>query len=301
LLAGQTLSFQTAPVTASETPFTFVAIGDYGRSGNEPVRDQLLLDSFQFIVTTGDNAYNNGRYNEFDTRVFQVYGDIFSQVGLYPTLGDHDYGSDEGAPYLDLFDLPDQAWRAADKERYYSFDYGNAHFVALDSIGPLGEDDQDASDDMFDWLRDDLSQTNQVWKIVFFQAPAYTGFSQTSQVRQKLTPIFEEYGVDLVLTGHSHLYERSWPMLDDEIVIEGGIIYLITGAGWQSTFDCTNGSWVAYSYCGDDNNLGMYARISVNGNSLTIDGIDQNGTLRDSITISKDTGPNLFLPVILNQ
>lgn len=123
-----------------------------------------------------------------------------------------DYQTKAGAPYLDLFDLPQNAWRASDQARYSSFDYGNVNFVALDSNALLYSSDKAASDDMFDWLRADLEQTEQLWKIVVTHLLVYsTGPHQAdSQIAQaKSSPIFETYGVDLVLSGHERIYQRS--------------------------------------------------------------------------------------------
>jgi hypothetical protein len=63
----------------------------------------MLLDSFRFILSTGDNAYYDGTYSQFDANVFQIYQGIFSKAAVFPTLGNHDYHTDDGAPYLDIF------------------------------------------------------------------------------------------------------------------------------------------------------------------------------------------------------
>jgi phosphodiesterase/alkaline phosphatase D-like protein len=194
LLPDELLSFQTAPRAGSTAPFTFVVFGDYGigSDSQRQLRDQMLLDSFRFILSTGDNAYHDGTYSQFDANVFQIYQDIFSKAAVFPTLGNHDYHTDDGAPYLDIFDLPPNAWRAGDVERYYAFDFGNVHFVALDSNVPMDVNDSAASDDMFDWLRSDLSQTAQPWRVAALHHPAYSAGSHgsDSQVQSKLVPIF---------------------------------------------------------------------------------------------------------------
>ncbi|MEW5959086.1 MAG: fibronectin type III domain-containing protein [Chloroflexota bacterium] len=150
LLPDQTLSFQTAPPPGSATPFSFIAFGDYGNNttSQRRLRDQMLRDSFRFILTTGDNTYENGAYREFDTNVFQIYPILFSRAPLFPILGNHDYYADQAASYLDIFDLSPNAWRSQDRERYYSFDYGNVHFVALDTDRPMWVDDAVADDDI---------------------------------------------------------------------------------------------------------------------------------------------------------
>lgn len=293
LLPEEILTFKTAPQTGSTTPFTFLAFGDYGRgsSSQKRLRDQMLLDSFSFILSTGDNAYSDGTYSDFDQKVFPIYSDIFKRAAIFPTLGNHDYHTNAGAPNLDLFDLPGNAWRPEDIERYYSFDYGNVHFVALDSNTPLSVSDDAASDDMFDWLRADLSQTTQLWKIVAFHHPAYsTGrHGSNSRVQSRLVPIFEEYGVDLVLTGHDHIYQRSKPMRQGQetTVEQGGIVYVVSGAGHQASYPCGTASWSVIAYCSES--YGLYTRITVDGGRLTGEAIDETGTVKDYFVLEQNS------------
>lgn len=289
LLSEEILSFKTAPPTGSTIPFTFLAFGDFGMdsSSQKRLRDQMLRDTFNFVLTTGDNAYKNGTYDQFDQKVFQVYGDVFKRSAIFPTLGNHDYRENDGAPYLDLFDLPDNAWRSDDIERYYSFDYGNVHFVGLDSNIPLSAADDAAGDDMLDWLRYDLSQTTQDWKIVAFHHAAYsTGkHSSNSRVQSRLVPIFEEFGVDLVLNGHDHIYQRSKPLRGGQVttVEEGGIVYIVSGAGSRASYACGEADWSAVTYCSES--YGLYSRITVSGASLVVEAIDEEGTIKDYYTI----------------
>jgi 3',5'-cyclic AMP phosphodiesterase CpdA len=249
----------------------------------------MELDTFDFILTTGDNAYDNGDYSEFQSKVFQVYENLFSRVPIYPTLGNHDYKTNSGAPYLDFFDLPQNAWRSSDVERYYSFDYANVHFVALDSNIPLDADDSAASDDMYDWLHADLGRTTQTWKIIaFHHAPYSTGPHGTDErALSRLVPILEKYGVDLVFNGHDHIYERSQPLHSGRTTTPdlGGIVYIVSGAGSAASYSCSSASWVAVSYC--SKSYGLYARLNVNGNALTVEAVDENGQSKDTYVMNK--------------
>lgn len=287
----QTLSFRTAPSRGSTKSFTFAAFGDFGKNSDSQkrLRDRMARDSLRFLVTTGDNAYDAGRYTEFATNVFQIYGNVFSKAAVFPTLGNHDYATSSGGPYLDLFSLPRNARRAADQERYYSFDYGNVHVVALDTNTLLNATDSAADDDMFDWLRDDLSRTTQPWKIaVMHHAPYSTGsHGSDSRVRAKLVPIFEQYGVDLVLSGHDHIYQRTKPLRGGQMttVAQGGIVYVVTGAGAAANYSCGSADWLAVAIC--SSNSAIYNRIQVNGSTLTVEAIDDAGTVRDSFSLSQ--------------
>lgn len=133
---------------------------------------------------------------------------------------------DRGMPYLDIFSLPAQGEAggvASGTEQYYAFDYANVHVVSLDS--QLSIRDTEQRQTMKTWLKRDLAANEKDWTIVIFHHPPYTKSSHDSDeggpitadidlpivlIRKELTPIFEEFGVDFVYSGHSHTYERSW-------------------------------------------------------------------------------------------
>jgi 3',5'-cyclic AMP phosphodiesterase CpdA len=157
------------------------------------------------------------------------------------------------------------------------------HIAVVDSDAPLDVTDSAATDDMLDWLRADLAQTQQPWKIVAHHHPAYSTSQpgSDSRVQSKLVPIYEAYGVNLVLTGHRHNYERTLPLRGGQVTTTaaGGIVYVVSGAGAAADGSCGTASWVAVSYCSQ--NYGLYSRISVNGNALTVEAVDAKGVVKD--------------------
>lgn len=291
MLPQRSLSFQTGPMVGSNVPFTFIAMGDFGNGSpsQRQLSNQLRRDAFQFILTVGDNSQGEGTYLQYDETVFQVYQDIFCKAGLFTAMGNHDYPTDNGTPYLSLFDPPRNALQDQDIGRYYSFDYGNVHFVVVDSNIPLDVDDAIADDDMFDWLRMDLSQTAQPWKIVSCHHPPYnTGdHGSDERVRTKLIPIFEEFGVDLVLSGHQHNYQRSKPLRGGQVTTsdEGGIVYIISGAGSTARHAVGDADWLAASVGSVKH--GLYNRITASGDHLRIEAIDHQGETHDACTLVK--------------
>ncbi|GEM_PF-410355 len=222
---------------------------------NNPVNKNEAVDLFLLL---GDNAYIDGTDEQWQGAVFDLYTDILSQSAVWPTIGNHEMGSGElnptgtkvihypGAsttadpnhylsrenltprrmPYLDIFTLPTDGnvgGVASGTEQYYSFDYGNVHFVSLDS--QLSARDKTQRDAMRTWLISDLSSNQLDWTVVIFHHPPYTKGSHDSDelpssyfgidtpiidMRKEFTPVFEDYGVDLVYGGHSHSYERSY-------------------------------------------------------------------------------------------
>ena len=286
-----TFSFRTGVPAGSPDAFTLLAFGDFGaNTGTQRrLRNRMLGETFDFIITTGDNAYDFGSYQNFGANVFSIYGQIFPRAGVWPSPGNHDYLTASASPYLDLFDLPDQSFRPGDYERYYSFDYGWAHFVVVDSNNPLNVNDSDFTDDMFDWLRSDLARTTQPWKLIVFHHPAYSTGAHGSdpRVQSKLVPIFEAFKVDLVLTGHDHIYLRTFPLRGGQVTTaeQGGIVYVVTGAGSAADYGCGSAAWIAVSYC--SLGRGVYNRITVGGNRLRLEAVDENGTIVDSLACSK--------------
>lgn len=218
--------FLTAPTVGSDYPFRMWVLGDSG-TGNRTqaaVRDAMLRHTQvhppELLLHMGDMAYDDGLTEEFDDHFFAPYESILRHTVTWPTIGNHEGRSaDSGAqtgPYYDAYVLPrlgEAGGLPSGTEAYYAFDYGQVHFVVLDSHGsPRG-----MGDAMLQWLQMDLAATDQPWTVAYFHHPPYTKGSHDSDVEQThidmrtfATPILEAAGVDLVLGGHSHAYERSF-------------------------------------------------------------------------------------------
>ncbi len=217
--------FVTAPVPGTPKPMRIWVIGDSGtgNSNARAVRDAYKTFSgnkpTDLWLMLGDNAYNTGTDAQYQRAVFETYPTLLQQVVLWPVLGNHDGisadSATESGPYYDIFNLPRAAEAgglASGTEAYYSFDYGNTHFIALDSF----ETNRSVKGSMLTWLKNDLIANDKTWVIAFWHHPPYTKGSHNSDIEPRLMemrnnalPILESYGVDLVLSGHSHSYERS--------------------------------------------------------------------------------------------
>lgn len=218
--------FLTHPLPGTPKPLRLWVIGD---AGTKDANQQAVRDAFYAYNGTntvhawlqlGDNAYNSGTDAEFQLAVFNMYSNILRQSVTWPTLGNHDANNGATAyvdtyPYFSLFTLPTNGAAggvASGTEHYYSFDLGMAHFICLDSqTAPRGTNDA-----MAVWLRDDLLANTNRWLIAYWHHPPYSKGSHNSdtetqlvEMRQNFLPILEAGGVDLVLAGHSHCYERS--------------------------------------------------------------------------------------------
>ena len=218
--------FVTAPSANSQRASRIWVLGDAGTGTAEQRQVRDAYASFAGTSTThlwlqlGDNAYESGSDAEYQANFFDVYPDMLKRSVTWPTLGNHDTAQStappSSLPYFQMFSLPTagQAGGIASGTRnYYSFDYGNIHFVCLDSMASA----RSPGSAMLTWLQYDLAANTKDWLIAYWHHPPYTKGSHDSdndiesiEMRQNVLPILESYGVDLVMAGHSHVYERSY-------------------------------------------------------------------------------------------
>lgn len=330
-LAGGEESFQftTFPTPGSDTPTRIWAIGDSGTnkgdgkvSGAEKVRDGYLKSKHykkpNVWLMLGDNAYDKGTEEETTRAVFGTYPEILRNVPVWSCLGNHETYTNKAAPYFNAFSLPQKAESggvASGSENYYSFDYGNIHFVCLDS--ETGKN-REIGSPMLKWLEADLAATKQKWLIAFFHVPPYTKGSHDSdterahgEMRERALPILEGAGVDLVLSGHSHCYERSYfinghyglsATFDPNtmVKVQGSGRESETGAYKKSAGPNNGAVYIVGGNSGkvsggklnhpanfiSKNLLGSLA-IDIQGDRMDVKEIDDKGELTDQFTIIK--------------
>ena len=218
-------AFVTAPLPGTPRRTRIWVLGDSGSADDDAARVRDAFAQWTGATPTdlwlmlGDNAYPDGTDAEYQAAVFDMYPDMLRRAVLWPTFGNHDGHVADSAtqtgPYYDVFTLPAAGQTGgvpSGTEAYYSFDWANVHFVCLESY-ELPRGGQDA---MLTWLQQDLAETTQDWTIAFWHHPPYSKGSHDSdldiesrEMRENALPILEAAGVDLVLTGHSHSYERS--------------------------------------------------------------------------------------------
>ena len=200
----------SSPRISSDSSFTFFAVGDIGEPVEEQGQPDILgnalarsVSQYDLGLLLGDIVYPEGESEMYDENLFKHFTEVFPYVPVYTVLGNHDWHEPEDN-YM-------QEWKLPNNEHYYSFDYGQVHFIGLDSKN--GEFHQ--FEEQKKWLESDLKDVPQSaqWIVVFLH---HNGKSCTYKDDYpkvvELYPIFEEYGVDLVLNGHAHTYERLNPM-----------------------------------------------------------------------------------------
>jgi hypothetical protein len=239
--------FRTHPIPGAAKPMRIWVTGDGGfaNANGMAVRDAYATyngaSTADFWLLLGDNAYVLGTDADYQAALFNMHHDMLRNTPVWSTFGNHeDFSSNDltgTGPYFDMFSFPtagEAGGEPSGSEAYYSFDYANVHFIVLDSEGPsAGIGNPAPASPMMQWLVADLQATTADWVIAFWHRPPYSkGLLHDSDLEQNevnmrtnVLPTLESYGVDLVLTGHSHNYERS---------------YLLDGHyGLSPTFDLT--------------------------------------------------------------
>ncbi|MEE8251586.1 MAG: metallophosphoesterase, partial [Gemmatimonadales bacterium] len=330
ILAGDDAEhfFVTSPVPGTEKPLQVWVLGDSGLVNNNAraVRDAYLgFTGSRYTdvwLMLGDNAYNSGTDSEYQAAVFDQHSGLLRQTPLWSTLGNHDGASADSATqtgvYYDSFTFPKSAQAgglASGTEAYYSFDYANIHFVCLDSH----DSDRSPGGAMLTWLENDLAETTQKWIIAFWHHPPYSKGSHNSdtesqliQMRENALPILESYGVDLVMGGHSHAYERSFLVdghygtsstLTNQMRVDDGdgqedgngayikeskgAIYIVAGSSAQATGGSLNHPVMHVSL----NQLGSLV-LNIDGDRLDATFLDDVGLIQDYLTIVKPSAGN---------
>lgn len=291
-VVGATSRFRTAPF--GPVSFRFLAIGDSGMGSPEQFRVASLMtqEDAAFVLHVGDIAYLHGSYDEFQKNHFDVYRQILARTPLFPAPGNHEYESASAAPYLALHTLPAETVSVGERGRYYSFDWGNAHFVSLDtnsdrSSGALRRA-LNGTGDMLSWLDRDLRSTRQFWRIVFFHHAPYAGGLNAGDpvegdVRRYVVPILEANGVQLVLNGHEHNYQRTYTLKGDNTVADGtGTVYLTTGGGGATLYTLPSN----FPQTAVQRISNHFIRSEVSGGQITLTSINDGGIEIDRVTIT---------------
>ena len=316
--------FETAPTPGTSLPTRIWVIGDSGTANANAAAVRNAYINFagtrhsDVWLMLGDNAYSTGTDTEYQNAVFNMYPTILQNTTLWSCRGNHEADAG-GATYYNIFTFPRNAEAgglASGTEAYYSFEYGNIHFICLDSYGSS----RSATGPMATWLRNDLAVVERDWIIAFWHHPPYTKGSHNSdteadliEMRQNILPILEDGGVDLVLCGHSHSYERSF-LLDGHYGLSGtltaamiknngggredgtgayikpssgiapreGAVYAVAGSSGQTSGGTLNHPAMFISL----NNLGSMV-LDVDGNRLDAKFLRETGVIPDYFTIIK--------------
>jgi len=264
-------ALRTAPAAGSGRPVRFVAFGDsgYGGADQRAVFAQMKTVPFDLMVHLGDIAYEGGTRSELERFFFSVYADALEDFAIFPASGNHEYESEDAAPFREAFVLPENG--APDGvERWYSYDYGDVHFVALDTerVGAA----QAA------WLDADLDANRRPWTIVYFHRPPFSSGEHGSDrnIQRQFGTVLAKHQVPLVLSGHDHHYERTKPV--------DGVTYFVSGGGGRGTRSVGRSSFTAFSEA-----VCHFLYVTATKDELSVHAIDGTGQEFDSWSFPAST------------
>ena len=278
---------RTAPLPGTGT-VRLVAFGDSGSGSSSQSRVATAIggDTFDFAIHNGDVAYSRGTYAEFEARFFPYYRDWLRRKAIFPAIGNHDDMTSSATPYRTLFVLPRDGATAAypnNAERFYSFDYGPAHFIALDTQAAFLSTAR--RQEQLAWLTADLQAAqDRPWRIAFFHRPPYSSGAEHGSdlaIRQAFGPLFEQYNVQIVVTGHEHSYERTVPWRESSTITRQAVTYVISGGAGAGLYPVGRSSFTAFSRSVDH-----YLRLILSPTDATIEAVGTNGATFDRFTLN---------------
>ena len=245
----------------------FAVLGDFGsgESSDYEIATQMAAVRarfpFEFVITTGDNIIGSQDgpedFAEKFERPFQRL--LGARVQFYATLGNHDKPANRFYPPWNM-----------NGRRYYTFAIKNVRFFALDSNLPDREE--------LAWIDDALRSSNEEWKICHFHHPLYSNgvrHGPALELRVLLEPILVRHGVDVVFSGHDHVYERLTP--------QAGIAYFVTGAGGQELRTLRRSTTTAASVDRDH----TFTVVEILGPDLFFQTVSRSGLTVDAGVIRK--------------
>jgi len=265
-------------------PFSFIYFGDTHRS---PQWGKLINKAFERhpqsdFFTIGGDIVSTGLYRDDWDKLFEYSADVISERPLMPTLGNHDSQDGLGVwMYRDLFDLPENGPSELEPERTYSFTYGNALFLMVDATAP--------NQINTDWLRQQLNGLTATWKFAVFHFPPYVFDSEFDtdykEIREQWGALFDEYHVDMVLSGHVHHYMRTKPIYNQQVMADPsqGTVYIISIGIPNKKFDMPARNFIAKGFGGEM----LYQTFEIDGGQLVYKTFNLDGDLRDELTIIK--------------
>lgn len=253
--------------------FRAAVVGDFGTGGTAEravaaqVRRWAQSRRADALVTTGDNVYPAGEPDEFARAWRRPYGWVAAAgLRVVASLGNHDVGRAGGRPVMGLLGMP---------ARWYATRVGNADLFVLDGNDPTNPK-------QLAWLRSALAGSQARWQIAVFHQPAYScsRHDSTPTIVRNWVPVFEAYGVDLVLNGHDHNYQR--------FASRNGVTYVVAGGGGKGLYeiDECGGGEPAMAAGNDEDH--SFVTVEASDGHLRLTAIGATGEILDAAIVGGD-------------
>lgn len=250
---------------------------------------QAQLPDGDLILHVGDVTEDLTDYRLVRLFLEALEGDdMLASHPFVPTQGNHEVYNEGAQKFADLFPLPesDNGLPAPYDRAVYSFDYGPAHIAVVTSELQAEED----WPVMMDWLRRDMNASDATWKMLMVHRPPYNGNAASGNGRSLayIPPVVDETGIDLVLSGHDHMYSRSLP-LNGGKPTPGGATYLIAGSDSAKYYDNNGGGIALVADVLFDDNVNTYTTLDIQGDDLHVLTRTLDGTVVDDVTLQPRT------------
>lgn len=270
--------------------FMFIAFGDSGKGTIEQYRLAARMVEYDpdFLLHTGDLIYSRGERHRYRERFFRPYALLLDRVCFWPSIGNHDLTEPiEQSAYFEVFELPENGPPGLSPEHEYWFDYSDARIAVIDTERSA----TDLRERVAPWLRSVLQDAPGIWKFVVFHRPPYTAGAHAPFVvaQEALVPALEESGVDLVLMGHDHMYQRTHPIRGGQRS-ESGPVYIITGAGGARLYTALPPEKRPDYIAAVNDAVHSFTLVRVSGTELTLEQIALDGSRLDAWTLNKPAG-----------
>lgn len=292
---SEVLSFKTSVKDSSS--YMFALVGDSQRNNNTPwawgkIAQKVWEDRPNFVVHAGDIVETGLDKKDWLDNFFPQSHQLMSRIPMYTVLGNHE----QDAPYYYQYVV------APKPEFYYTFRYGNAQFFMIDSNRDLEE-----GSEQYEWLEWELAKSKATWKIAVHHHPPYSSdsddhgntykeLSTLGTESRNLVPLYERYGLDFCLFGHTHLFERSWPIKDNMINMQDGVVYINSGGAGGNLEDFTpSRNWFTMEL----QSVHHYCTFSVFENNIIFKAIDHEGRMFDAFQMQKKSTNNQQASILL--
>ncbi len=270
-------------------PLTFMFLADTGQGtlAQYNIATVLRTSAPDLVLHGGDVIYPYFWEPLADTKCLSIYGPHMRSTPYFFAVGNHDlYVGD--SYWLDAFHLPTN--NVTGSEHYYSFDHGDAHFAMV--LQPfMYQYKLTIGDGQYNWLVNDLAATTKPWKIIVTHLPPQSsslhrrddydrnGIADRTDLKDALLPVASRYGVQLILSGHEHMYERFNPTNGVHTVVSGGGGAVLYGLTELDVADAQ--AWVRYN-C---------VKVRIAGDALQLEALTETGQVFDSATIRRALPP----------
>ncbi len=269
------------------TAFSFALVGDSQRNRKDTIvwsriSERVWNSRPNFVVHVGDLVDDGLRVTDWTEQFLPEGYTLMSRIPMYSALGNHENDSEYYYQYM----------ANPNPEYYYSFTYGNAEFFVIDTNRDVTENSE-----QYNWLEQALAKSTATWKITMHHHPPYSSEENDNGDTYKglstygvmairdLVPLYERYGLDFCLYGHVHMYERTWPIKNNMVDQENGVVYINSGgAGGSIEGFAPTRNWFSL----EQRPVHHYCTFAVFDKTIVFKAIDIEGRLFDTFQMTKE-------------